>query len=334
MSLNLLLLGIAITGALLVALSAQRRWPRAQAAAGGLLLSYGVLVVAFGGAELYFRYGYADSRMDFALTGQNWPDRYLQRNSLGYRDREWTTDQLAARTTIFAIGDSFTQGWGINDPADRYTDVLARRLGDDYAVVNIAIAGQATMHHIAALHDYPYQTPDIVLWQYFLNDIEVAAKSNGMTWDITLPDRPPIVDESYLASFLYWGLNREALYINRVDGRDEWGFYYAAYDNPYIWDIHADEINRFIDAVEARGARLITLIFPNLLDPVGSVGYVDRVAQVIAARGHTDILRLYDQAAAWPLEARIVSPGDSHASIAFNALVAELLYDQFFAASR
>lgn len=331
MSLTLLLIGIFFIGAVLIGLMLQRRWMRVRSIAGGLFISYFVIVALLGGAEFYFRYVYADSRMDFALTGANWSQRYMQRNSLGYRDREWTVEDLESRTTIFAIGDSFTQGWGINDPADRYTDILAQRLGDSYAVVNMAVAGQATSHHIAALENHPYQQPDIVLYQYFINDIEVAAQSNGMDWQIELPERPPIADESYFASYIYWGINRDKLYLNRVDGRGEWDYLYAAYDNSHIWEIHAAEINRFIDLVEQKNARLITVIFPNMLDPVGSVAYVDRVAQLIQGRGHSEILKLYDAAAAWTLEDRIVSKVDTHASVAFNKYVADTIYDQFFA---
>lgn len=330
MTLALFIAIVVAIGALLVGLALQRRYQRPQSVARGLLVSYAILVLALIAGEAYIRYGYADSRMEFGLHGQNWTERYIQRNSLGYRDREWTPAELAQRTTIFALGDSFTEGWGLNDPADRYTDVLQRLLGEDYAVVDIARAGQATSHQLANLRDYPYAQPDIVIWQYFINDIEVAAKSNGMTWDYQIPPAPPIVEESYLASFIYWRMNYQALFTNVNDGRSEWEYLYAAYDNPYIWDIHRQEIERLIDEIEARGARLIVVIFPNLLDPLGSVPYVDRVAQAFEARGVTDILKLTDEAAAWEPDERVVSAFDSHASVAFNHRVGQMLYERFF----
>lgn len=324
------LTGLIGVGALLVVLAVQRRYRRPQSVARGLLISYTVIVLALLAGEVYLRYIYADSRMEFGLHGTNWANKYIERNSLGFRDREWTIEELEARTTIFVLGDSFTEGWGLNNPADRYTEVLQRHLGEDYAVVELAQAGKATIHQIEYLENHPYQSPDIVVLQYFLNDIEVAAKSNGMQWDFDIPPMPPIADQSYLASFLYWRANYERLFRNIHDGRTEWEFYYAAYDNAYIFNIHRQEIERLIEAVEARGARLIVLIFPNLLDPVGSIPYVDRVAQVFEAHGITDILKLTDEAAAWTLEERIVSPYDSHASVAFNRRVGDLLYAQFF----
>ena len=330
MTLALFIAIVAGIGALLVALAVQRRYKRPQSVARGLLVSYFIVVLALIAGEAYIRYGYADSRMEFGLHGQNWTERYIQRNSLGYRDREWTTEELESRTTIFALGDSFTEGWGLNDPADRYTDVLQRLLGDDYAVVDIAKAGQATSHQLANLRSHPYQTPDVVIWQYFVNDIEVAAKSNGMEWDYEIPPAPPIVAESYLASFIYWRANYQSLFTNVNDGRTEWEYMYAAYDNPYIWDIHRQEIETLIDEIKARGARLIVVIFPNMTDPVSSIPYVDRVAQAFEAQGVTDILKLTDEAAAWELSDRIVSNFDSHASVAFNHRVGQMIYERFF----
>ena len=322
---------IILIGVLLVTLAIQKRYKRVRGVAGGLILTYVILVAALVGGELYLRYGYADSRMELALYGNNWSNRYIQRNSLGYRDEEWTTEELDAKRTIFALGDSFTEGWGLNNPADRYTEVLGGLLGDNWAVVEIARAGQATEAQQRNFENYPYQTPDVVIWQYFLNDIEVAAQSNGMTWDYDAPPIPPIAEESYLASFIYWRTNYDRLFVNVNDGRSEWEYHYAAYDNPYIWDIHKAEIKRLTETIEATGARLIVVIFPNMVDPVGSVAYTDRVEQAFNEFGVTEVLKLYDEAAAWPLEARIVSHYDTHASVDFHHRVGQMIYDRFFA---
>jgi lysophospholipase L1-like esterase len=320
---------IASIGALLIFGAVQKSNQQVRSLSQGFLLTYIVMVLPLIAGELYFRYAYADPRMEFALTGGNWEQRYVQKNSYGWRDREWTEAELSQRTVIFAVGDSFTEGWGINNPADRYTDVLGSLLGDSYAVVNMGFRGVATLHQVEAVQNYPYQPPDVIIWQYFINDIDVAAKSNGMTWEQKQIDPPAIAQESYLASFVFWRLNEYQLNVN-YDGKSQWDYFYEAYDNPYIWDIHRQEIDRMIDYAESADARLILVIFPHMIDPVGSIPYVDRVAQYVESRGHTDILKLFDAAAAWKLEDRIVAPYDSHASAAFNRYVGETLYEQFF----
>jgi lysophospholipase L1-like esterase len=316
-------------GVLLIYGAVQKRNLRFRSLSQGLLITYVMIVVPLIAGEIYFRYVYADPRMEFALTGGNWDRRYVQKNSLGWRDREWTAEDLQNKTVVFAVGDSFTEGWGINDPKDRYTDVLATQLGAEYAVVNLGFRGVATLHQVEAVENYPYQPPDVVIWQYFINDIDVAAKSNGMTWSQPTVEAPQIANESYLASFVFWRLNESVLNVN-YDGQSQWDYFYEAYDNAYIWDIHRQEIDRMIDYVQSVDARLIMVIFPHMVDPVGSIAYVDRVAQYVESKGHSDILKLFEAAAEWKLEERIVASYDSHASAAFNRYVGETLYERFF----
>ncbi|MCA9910051.1 MAG: hypothetical protein KC519_15440, partial [Anaerolineae bacterium] len=265
-----------------------------------------------------FRYFYADT--EGRLASNNWMERYWQLNSWGYRDREWTPEDWQGKTTVAIVGDSLAAGWGIVDPADRFSDVLANELGSDYAVFNLGVPGSSTPEQLDTLKALPVQ-PNVVILQYFLNDIDYASLSLGQNLNIT--DIPPLAQESHLVDFVY-------ARANAGFGQDYWTLHYAAYDNLAVWRVHEGELNAFADYVDRIGARLIVVIFPNLQDPVTSVAYVDRVAQVFEARGVTDILRLYDVAAAWKREDVIVSPRDAHPSVALHHYVGETLYERFF----
>lgn len=321
---TLLLIAIA-----LILATAQKRVAWLRALGARALIVYVTIVFMLALAEGYLRYFHAESENIIATyASQNWMRRYWQTNSLGYRDREWTTDELAGKTSILVLGDSFAAGWGINDPADRFSDVLGAHLGADYAVINAAVFGTGTAEQLDILKTYPLTTPDVVLLQYFLNDIEYTGLSLGL-----LPQPQPIPDwarETYLSNFIYWrlvvGNQSDAAMFNR-----SWEWSYAAYDNVGIWTPHRAEIEALIEYTEQINARLIVVIFPNMLDPVRSVAYVDRVAQVFEAHGVTDVLKLYDAAAAWSREDAIVSARDSHPSVAFHHYVGDLLYEQFFA---
>jgi lysophospholipase L1-like esterase len=307
--------------------AAQHSHPRLRRVGGGLLISLGSLACMGGMGELYFRYVYADSENTITLATRNWLDRYWQTNSLGFRDREWSAADLSDKVRVYITGDSFTAGWGIENPADRYTDVLGARLGSTHAVVNLGVYGTATPEQLELLRNYPFQPPDVVVVQYFLNDVNYAGLRLGL-----LPEPKPLPNwatESYLANFLYTRLLSR--FLDPEFGRDWWQWSYDAYDNVAIWDLHREEIEAYIDYVEGINARLIVVLFPNMLDPVRSVAYIDRVAQVFEARGHRDILKLFDAVAAWPLEDRIVSPRDTHPSIAFHHYVGEEIYRRFFA---
>ena len=129
-----LLAAFVIVGAALVVLAVQTQSARLRSVAKGLLVSYATILLLLAVGEAYFRFVHADS--EGRLASNNWTARYWHTNSLGYRDREWTPEDWVDKTTIAVVGDSFAAGWGINDPADRFPDVLAARLGDEYAVFN------------------------------------------------------------------------------------------------------------------------------------------------------------------------------------------------------
>jgi lysophospholipase L1-like esterase len=321
------LLIVALVGGGLIALIAQTRWLRARRLAQGLLISYVTLLLLVGIGEFYFRFIYADSENTISLATQNWLDRHWHINALGFRDREWTAADFTDKTVIAVTGDSFAAGWGIQNPADRFSNVLAAQLGDDYAIVNLGVYGTSTPEQLNILQAFTLATPDVVILQYFLNDIDYAGLSLGL-----LPEPKPMpvwAKESYLANFLY--IRLLSRWLDPQFNADWWEWNYAAYDNLALWSVHRAEIEAYINYVESIHARLIVVIFPNMLDPVRSVAYVDRVAHVFEERGHTEILKLFDAAAAWSLTERIVSPRDTHPSVAFHRYVGEMLYAQFFA---
>jgi hypothetical protein len=281
--------------------------------------------------EAYFRFVYAETNSICTLACQNWINRYWQTNSLGFRDREWTPADWAGKKTVLVIGDSFAAGFGLTNTADRFSNVLAGQLGDGYAVMNLGVRGSATPKELTTLQNYPLEHPGVVILQYYLNDIDDAALSIGLDPGIDVyKDVPSWVNESYMANFFYWRL---ALRY-RTDLRDSQQYFdweYQMYDNSTVWQIHQQQLNAFMDEVQPRGARLIVVIFPNMADPVSSIAYVDRVAQAFQARGYNDILKLFDAAAAWSPQDRMVSTLDSHASAAFNHYVGQQLYKLFVA---
>ncbi len=306
-------------GVLLVALTAQKRWPRVRRMCSGLLVSYFTIVLLLGIGEFYFRY--VNASIEGFRGRENWMARYWQTNTLGYRDREWTLEDWAGKQTVLVVGDSFTAGWGVENTADRFSNVLGTKLGDQWAVINLGLAGSATRSQLKNLQDYPLQNPDVVILQYFLNDIEDAALSIGQFQEF--PQSPEWVRDSYLANFIF-SLNSSGF------GPTYWQWEYTAYDDFGIWQIHQQELFDFADYAESMGARLIVVIFPNLQDPFNSIPYVDRVAQAFESRGVTDILKLFDDAAAWDPQTLIVSPRDAHPSAAFHHHVGEKLYNLFF----
>ena len=82
--------------------------------------------------EVVFRYVFirSDSWV-FTLSAHKWFERHWKPiNSMGFRDVEHSSASLAGKRVVMVVGDSFVTGFGIEDPADRYTNILGKRLGD------------------------------------------------------------------------------------------------------------------------------------------------------------------------------------------------------------
>jgi hypothetical protein len=319
---------VLVIGALLVGGAVQKRAPRLRRIAGGLLASYVTTLLILAGTEAYFRFVFAQSSniIDFATL--NWLDRHWHTNSWGFRDREWQAPDYAGKQTVVVLGDSFGAGWGLPDTADRFSDVLGQKLGDGYAVMNAAVYGTSTPEQLDILKKFPVQKPDVVILQYFLNDINYAGLQLGLLPSPT--PTPDWVNQTYFGNFLYWRIGVQSS-PNAGMFNDWWQWSYDAYDNVGIWSVHQQEIEDFMAYTDSIGARLSVVVFPNLIDIVKSIPYVDRVAQVFEVSGHTDVLKLFDAAAAWDQADLMVSRRDSHASANFNHYVGEQLYERYFA---
>jgi hypothetical protein len=315
------------SGLALLAMAVQRRSQPMRKAARGLLITYFTVLLIFGAGEFFFRYVFAESENVFTWATHNWVERYWHNNSLGFRDREWTAADIEGKQTIMVTGDSFAAGWGINDPADRFSSVLAKHLGDGYAVINLGIYGTGTPEQLDILEKYPLKKPDVVIMQYFLNDLEPAAIKLGLLEGAK--PRPIWTAGSALLDFVYVRVLSQ--FLEPDYNRDWWQWNYDAYNNEAIWNAHKQELEAYIDYVESIHARLIVVIFPETTEPLRGIDAVNKVAQVFRARGHDDILDLTDQLAAWKPEDRVVSAQDGHPSVAFHHLVGDLIYQRFFA---
>ena len=320
-----------LTAIILILLSLQKRWKRPAYLAPRLLVTYLSLVMLLAAGEVFFRYAYAESGWGFTLAYQNWEDRFWKNNSLGFRDREWTPADWQHKTTIMILGDSFSAGWGIENPVDRYPDVLASMLGEDYAVVNVSRPGGTPERELTWAKDYPLKNPDIIIYQYYLNDIDDAALRIDDKWIPQFPEPPHWIHrESYLANFLCWRIVPIISTVNAPDGQSYWEWNDATYRNFVIFDIHRQELQAIMDYADSLHARLIVVIFPNMNDPANSLGHTDGVAKVFTDNGYNDILNLVHEAAAWNPKDSTVSSRDAHPSTAFHHRVAELIYQEFF----
>lgn len=294
---------------------------------------YGVLVLALLLGEGYFRYAHSAVDWPFVYAAQNWYAQHIDTNSYGFRDRDWTPNDFDGQQIIVVLGDDLTVGMGVGDVSQRYTDVLADLIGPDAAVINAGVAGSSTRQQLDTLQALPV-TPDVLIWQIHLDDIADAALRHTTEWLQPMPDMPPLAQDSALANHMFWTLTPRTFDMMTYNDQTFYQWAYAQYDNIVVWETQQAQMHALLDHVEASGARLITLIMPDLEDPnpVNTIPYVDRVAGVLADRGFTDGVRLYNNVAALGRASLLASERVFYANADFHRHLGAMLYDRFFAA--
>jgi hypothetical protein len=118
-----------------------------------------------------------DNRSYFAMK---WKREQVRLNSLGFREREFTAARQPGGYRIAVIGDSFAFGQGISE-SERMSNLLEaelRRHRDGVEVLNFSAAGMNSDDELALMRKVlATATPDFVLLQWYVNDVEIRSSS-------------------------------------------------------------------------------------------------------------------------------------------------------------
>ena len=244
-------------------------------------------------------------------------------NKLGYRDKEHDAGDVDRRKKVVVIGDSFAAGHGIKSVRDRFSDVLARHLSSEYTVLNLGRNGSDTVDEYRRLVDHSI-APDILILQYFGNDIEGAASQSTLPW----PEFSPyaglnratrfIVDCSFLANFIYWQ-------FPHADVQPYVDFLKTAYTTPDILERHLTDLAKFTNFARQGNIPLIVVIFPFMSDTAGSTFFTTSIREFFE-ESDVPVIDVSTLLVDIPLAERIVNSNDRHASRQVHKLVADELH--------
>lgn len=278
--------------------------------AGSILLTFLVL-------EIFFRFFFAQSdEFNYTLASKNWFDRYWTTNSLGYRDYEWTQEDIEKKTAIMILGDSFVAGQGVANPDDRFPDVLAQMLGQQYVVFNVGKNGAGTQESIELAKNYPYEA-DLLVYSYYINDIQDTAIEYGH-WPYFQIKTNRLVESSHAINFLYWRVIR--LGPQKWRGRySDWLL--GVYDDPKIWAAHERELTE----IQRLNSRLIVIVWPSLAAIEESIPVSSKVIDFYSSRG-VPVLDVGALIQGRPVGQLIANKLDTHPNEAVHQLVAAELY--------
>lgn len=104
----------------------------------------------------------------------NSPTYFVETNSEGFRDQEFSEEKPENTTRIMVVGDSYTYGWGLN-ASERYSDITERRLDErfsgDVQVINVGSRswGIEDYYQVLKYRGIDYG-PDVVVIGLYDND--------------------------------------------------------------------------------------------------------------------------------------------------------------------
>lgn len=237
----------------------------------GLAFSIFFFVIVFSAFEGYFRYVYDKTdTLGFLKVNQKWMQRhvvYTTYKQYYFRTKPFNFDKPPGTIRIGVMGDSIAFGAGIKDPANRFSDLLEKKLNDagiKTQVINFAIPGYDTHGEIKTYEGVKDLHFDILVWAYYLNDIEDAGgrTSSGTAILNRNSQRVKILEAvsnfSYFLDYAYWRItSTHQTTINQLGQAD-----IDAYRNPVILSQHYNDITNFLTELKGDHVVPVTIIFP------------------------------------------------------------------------
>ena len=340
---HIILITIVVMLPLFAVMLFRKMWQR-RSKLRSLMLRFALFTISsllmFAAMEYYFYYHvHMSDGFGFTLSARNWRSRYgsVPKNSWGMRDVEHSVSSVIAKNKLYVVGDSFTAGHGINNHHDRYANIVATELGSHWEMILVAKGGWATKQQLsefakvqAAINDPLPKGNDILIWQYYLNDIEDAGIAAGIKKPSIYLTAPrllrPIVDHYHVANFAYWSLFRQ------FSTRELMGSYLRfisdCFDDSMAWNLHQRELREIVALAEPGSApqqrRMIVVVYPNLMDISGTREMSDRVVEYFQSH-EIAVINMADMLTGSAVDEITVNPLDGHANEAVNRLLAEKL---------
>jgi hypothetical protein len=91
-------------------------------------------------------------------------------NESSYRDEKLEERINSKKKKLAFLGDSFTYGSGIENPKDRFSDIVKSKVLDSFEVFNLGKCQSDTRDELERLKAFQAK-PDVLVLQYFHNDI-------------------------------------------------------------------------------------------------------------------------------------------------------------------
>ncbi len=304
-----------------------------------LCFTFFVFYGVFFSCEAYFRYIYDQSdALGFLKTNQHWLAKHVEYNNLRFRDNhDYAVAKKSGVTRIGVIGDSLTFGYGIKNVDDRFSNLLEKKLkaaGKKVEVYNLGIPGLDTCGEVDNFKKMKYLDFDIMIWQFYLNDIQPC---NGKSTGAKILQQPnkiqsPVIawfaNKSYFINYLYWKLsaahNSTFLALRHAD--------LIQYYNRLAVQQEKESISSLYTLMKNEGEEkrsVVVIIFP-YLSLIG-YNYPRRdvhgiIHSMLSEAGVGNVIDLLPDLINKQPKDVMVNPFDPHPNVPVNQLAADKLY--------
>lgn len=287
-----------------------------------------ILIVLFMVFEGVFMFVPRSHHAGIPLCSKIWFFKYWKPvNHYGFRDNEINPEK---KKNIFVAGDSYTAGHGLKHIEERFSNVLNKDLSSynsDIQVINLGKNGADTKEEYNVALQFMKDSgikPSMIILQYFGNDIDRVAKTNGLQFfgfeayaDVPVYVKQ-VVQSSYFLNYLYW-------VFPHGDANSYIDFLKEAYNNEEVYDKHLEDLNLFIDFARTDSVPLLVLIFPFMQDiPFSEELYINKITKFLDQQ-QIDYIDVSSLVLDLPLSERVINNNDTHPGELVNRRVADAI---------
>jgi len=297
-----------------------------------IVFAFFLIVIVFSMFEAYFRYRYDESDgLGFLQVSQKWNQRHVVYNGAFFRDRNFEDKKKPGVIRIGVLGDSLTFGAGIKNVNNRFSNILEKELKDsgyNVEVYNLGKPGYDIDGEIEVYNKEKYLNFDIVVWEYFINDIQ-PRNSTGSPIITKSSQRTKILEfiskKSFFLDYLYWRFS--SVYDATIHDLEDADV--DQYKNQKRLKVFEQQVSDFISSLKADNKKVVVVMFPSvaLLGNNYPTFITDKMVKLYK-KNDVPVINLYPYYKNKKPEELKASRFDTHPNEKVHKLAADLLYEQ------
>lgn len=291
------------------------------------------LIFTFSFFEAYFRYIYDESDgLGFLKVNERWHRRHVVFNNFFFRDQDFVENKKEDVVRIGVLGDSIARGDGIKDVNNRFSNLLEKKLKDagfNVEVYNLGKAGYDTQGEIDVYNNIKHLNFDLIVWEYFINDIQPKENSTGTPIIVKNSKRTKLVEfisnQSFFLDFLYWRFStvydKTILALREAD--------IDRYKDEAILENHKKDISDFIKSLNEENKKILVVMFPSITFLGNDYPtFTNDIMLNHFKENNVEVVNLYDYLKNENSKDLRASRFDTHPNEKVHALAAEKLFDK------